>query len=63
MTDVTYPNAISPAIVGARRDGESVVLIVVDDARPPALAVRSEYRMSMGLAGHVWDELGEALGK
>lgn len=62
-----YPNAISPAIVGARRDGESVVLIVQCE-KPSSrynsrgASVRYEFRMSMGLAEFVYEELGAALG-
>lgn len=63
----TYSNAISPAIVGARSDGESIVLIVQCEKSGPtyggkSASVRYEFRMSMGLAEHVYDELGEALG-
>ena len=62
-----YPYATSPVIVGARRDGESVVLIVQCERPSPApwggkgASARYEFRMSMGLAYHLYDELDEAL--
>lgn len=55
----SYPNAITPAIVGARRDGESIVLTVLVEGKGPGITpkARYEWRLSETLAQHLIDEL------
>ena len=55
----SFPNAVSPAIVGARRDGDSIVLIALVEGKGPGITpkARYEFRMSEDLAKELHDEL------